>query len=402
MSTNLLISFLSNFSRIDSSKHKNRLILITNQLSNNSKSIEVELNDLTLSSSMINEIVNLKSQILYPGEKLFNNLTIKTPCILEKFIKNNNIILSLYDLEFYRIPHYEIKSKENLILLKLNSSFSSIQIDKSNHSDKISICNLALNVNSTYRTKVGFDGSLKFSPNLNAINLVINKKETLSLASNKYLSLNLIKKKDSYIPRNSSLGFLELVSQEKQKIKEWKLDHKSKLFLFFTSDVNYSNYFLDQNNFSLKENDFVFKGDKISSTFYSPISGQVKEIRGNSIQIQRACPYLFSKGTYLVVSNNDFVFKNENLGLFLFEKTITGDIVQGLPKVEEILEARKASTKGRLTKDFGLFLFDSTYKINIKQTRESDTKAVNFCQVILLTRTGIQDYRRLLTNLTNL
>ena len=39
--------------------------------------------------------------------------------------------------------------------------------------------------------------------------------------------------------------------------------------------------------------------------------------------------------------NNEFIENNETIGLLNLEKEITGDIVQGLPRIEEILEARK-------------------------------------------------------------
>jgi DNA-directed RNA polymerase subunit beta' len=39
--------------------------------------------------------------------------------------------------------------------------------------------------------------------------------------------------------------------------------------------------------------------------------------------------------------NNEFIENGETIGLLKLEKEITGDIVQGLPRIEEILEARK-------------------------------------------------------------
>jgi DNA-directed RNA polymerase subunit beta' len=42
--------------------------------------------------------------------------------------------------------------------------------------------------------------------------------------------------------------------------------------------------------------------------------------------------------------NSEFVESGETLGLLKLEKEITGDIVQGLPRIEEILEARKKSS----------------------------------------------------------
>ena len=43
--------------------------------------------------------------------------------------------------------------------------------------------------------------------------------------------------------------------------------------------------------------------------------------------------------------NNAFIEKGETLGLLNLEKEITDDIVQGLPRIEEILEARKKNLK---------------------------------------------------------
>jgi hypothetical protein len=39
--------------------------------------------------------------------------------------------------------------------------------------------------------------------------------------------------------------------------------------------------------------------------------------------------------------NSEFIEDGETIGLLNLEKEITGDIVQGLPRIEEILEARK-------------------------------------------------------------
>ena len=43
--------------------------------------------------------------------------------------------------------------------------------------------------------------------------------------------------------------------------------------------------------------------------------------------------------------NGEFIEDGETLGLLNFEKEITGDIVQGLPRIEELLEARKNQQK---------------------------------------------------------
>ena len=49
----------------------------------------------------------------------------------------------------------------------------------------------------------------------------------------------------------------------------------------------------------------------------------------------------------LFCKNGEFIQENQPIGLLNFEKEITGDIVQGLPRIEELLEARKTKKVGK-------------------------------------------------------
>lgn len=388
-------SFESEFVNI-----QKQLVLILNHSNFNevSRPLKLPLEIFYSSPNILEQLINFKSKILYPGEQLFENLTTRTPTLIEKTIQNGSIVLISSELEFYRLPYYSIKAREKTTYLYLSHSVESL--DKKDSAKKIISCNLSLKKNSII-SKKAINYLIHLGIFKENFELSVKKEEKISFDTDKKFELNLIKRKKLYNPANSIIGSLDLVSDEKQRIRDWELKYKKELCLFFTSDKNYEIYFTENNNFFIKEHDFIFKADKLTSTLCSPSSGQVQKINGNSIEIQKASPYLFSKGTYLFVSDNDFTYKNENLGIFLFEKTTTGDIVQGLPKVEEILEARKVSLKGRIAKDFGLFLFAGNYPINIKQTRENTTKTINFCQVAFIGRRGIQVYRRLINNPTN-
>ena len=57
--------------------------------------------------------------------------------------------------------------------------------------------------------------------------------------------------------------------------------------------------------------------------------------------------YLEQENNNVYGKNGEFIEKGQIIGLINFEKEITGDIVQGLPRIEELLEARK---KKRLSK----------------------------------------------------
>ena len=54
-----------------------------------------------------------------------------------------------------------------------------------------------------------------------------------------------------------------------------------------------------------------------------------------------ARPYRVSGGAVLHVDDGDLVQRGDNLVILVFERAKTGDIIQGLPRIEELLEGRK-------------------------------------------------------------
>jgi len=85
-------------------------------------------------------------------------------------------------------------------------------------------------------------------------------------------------------------------------------------------------------------------GQEIASGWHSEWSGQVIYMNESEILIRRAQPYRVSAQSLIHVHHGDLLRASQNLVTLIYEKLKTGDIVQGLPKIEEILEARV--TKG--------------------------------------------------------
>jgi hypothetical protein len=54
--------------------------------------------------------------------------------------------------------------------------------------------------------------------------------------------------------------------------------------------------------------------------------------------------YLEQEVNNVFCKNGEFLEDGQTIGTLIFEKEITGDIVQGLPRIEELLEARKKKT----------------------------------------------------------
>ena len=92
---------------------------------------------------------------------------------------------------------------------------------------------------------------------------------------------------------------------------------------------------------TVKPGDLMVSGSDLASGFKLEESGQVLEVTDSQVIMRIARPYRVSPGAVLHVDDGDLVQRGDNLVLLIFERTKTGDIIQGLPRIEELLEARK-------------------------------------------------------------
>jgi DNA-directed RNA polymerase subunit beta' len=98
---------------------------------------------------------------------------------------------------------------------------------------------------------------------------------------------------------------------------------------------------LNGNKSTLKADNLIVAGSQIAPDTTTPESGQVVEVNDREIILRLARPYRVSNGAILHIDNGDLVQRGDNLVLLVFERAKTGDIIQGLPRIEELLEARK-------------------------------------------------------------
>ena len=73
----------------------------------------------------------------------------------------------------------------------------------------------------------------------------------------------------------------------------------------------------------------------------SPTSGVVEAISPGWLRLRVGRPYMISPESILHVRDGGLVQRGDALALLVFERAKTGDIVQGLPRIEELLEARR-------------------------------------------------------------
>ncbi len=91
----------------------------------------------------------------------------------------------------------------------------------------------------------------------------------------------------------------------------------------------------------VKVGDLVVSTDTLAAGTPAPESGQVVAASSDAVTLRLARPYRVSAGAVLQIDNGDLVQRGDNLVLLVFERAKTGDIIQGLPRIEELLEARK-------------------------------------------------------------
>nr|YP_010144330.1 RNA polymerase beta'' subunit [Fagopyrum leptopodum]QQL92649.1 RNA polymerase beta'' subunit [Fagopyrum leptopodum] len=69
-------------------------------------------------------------------------------------------------------------------------------------------------------------------------------------------------------------------------------------------------------------------------------AGQVLIVQVDSVVIRAAKPYLTTPGATVHGHYGEIVYEGDTLVTFIYEKSRSGDITQGLPKVEQVLEVR--------------------------------------------------------------
>ena len=161
-------------------------------------------------------------------------------------------------------------------------------------------------------------------------------------------------------------------------------------FLFLKSS-NILTFSFSHNTLLVNIGDLIREGDFIAVGVLSPISGQVIEIQFSQISVRIGRPYLVSQGASLSVEHGQIVHEGQTLLTLIYQKSKTGDIVQGLPKIEELLEARKTkdlqtipnNTHVRLKDTFQNYLqIYSTDKAARKSFEEIQSFLVNSVQLV--------------------
>ena len=188
------------------------------------------------------------------------------------------------------------------------------------------------------------------------------------VTENQYVTnLSTLAQLEIFLPINGTLG---AIKTNTANINE--------LLILQDKDIRSVPHFSKPEKLNVKVGELIRIGTKISEAAKSEHSGQIYKIDEINVYIRLGRPYLISQGSILEVKSGSLVQRLDKLATLIYEKLKTVDIVQGLPKVEEILEARKIKNPCILAPHEG---YVNTRKSKIEITSDKGhITAVNFNQ----------------------
>lgn len=178
---------------------------------------------------------------------------------------------------------------------------------------------------------------------------------------------------------NSIVNAIETVSSNRKLLcLAKKSDHQ----IFSTKDSVPAN---------LTKGYFIRRGDKFENNFYSQSAGCFIKCSENKINAlngyfitQRSKPYLIAKNSLLKTKQGYLIRKNDLIAFLTYEVAKTEDIIQGLPRVEEILEARPPKSKAIIASIPGFVAVIEDFSQPLEKSTDS-------CTIIVQNQTGLRE-----------
>ena len=302
----------------------------------------------------------LHNQIFFPGELLLNEIQIDSLTYVE--FKKIDGVCFLWLLPVVRYEFLNLKNKmkeifhDNNITNNIDTEpihylfddINSIKLDQPINllnqivSYKLIKCNDEL----TGYTRFDNNGGPKSSIRLNLQLFESSKinKYIPNEIEKSNIQTQTIVKNNQFLEPWSVIATYSIISTQKtqiQLIKQQLNKNTKNRYLLISDSNNHKRIYPKLGNLKFKHNTFVKTGDLLNRCYRFQYSGLIEKTDNNNYAIHLAQPYLFSNIFEINYNSGDLISNGAILGKLAYEQDRTGDIVQGLPRVEEILEARK-------------------------------------------------------------
>lgn len=327
-------------------------------------------------------------RFIQPGEYLFSNFIVKDLRYVELIMTSTGPILLLRPVIEYKVesskiistnPKNEINLSTNQYLLYKDGekikSINGVPLLKTQLRIEVKESLDHLPIKSEFVVSEQ-DPSL-FELKLECIESITIKKdkhfESPSLSSLATSQTRILVKNNQFIKKGELIAQTEIISKSSGEVR-WLGDNNLKqirrlllitnnqLVTIPLTNVN------SQNDYNLNLGNNIRAGDTIIGNIISTYSGQIIELTSNYIKLRIARPYLISARAIIRVNTGDLLQSGESLALLVFERSKTGDIIQGLPRIEDLLEARRPKDSSVLASHPGFvnITYSETIELKIK------------------------------------
>ena len=216
-----------------------------------------------------------------------------------------------------------------------------------------------------------YQGIIYFENNLLVITgiekkFILNLNAFKNFYKNIDIKYSILIKNYQYVDAYTILGYSNLLPLIEGKIYTIRQKYSNYIRnLFFVTEKDVWEINSDQiNHFSFFQDKkmIIRSGSKMNSTTIFKKNGFFLKKDGFKMIFQNALPLFLSNGTILNYKQGDFILSKKIIATLVNYTQQTEDIVQGLPKIEEIIEARKPKVKAYLSIRPGVLLNSLTLK----------------------------------------
>lgn len=167
------------------------------------------------------------------------------------------------------------------------------------------------------------------------------RRDTFGEINKKFIINELVVKDGEKIASGTKVAETKLLCKESGEVKSIYTNNKLVQNILILTNLHKKTIPTEGKTLQISKGDLIHQGDQLADKILSTTSGQIISTENNEIVIRPGTPYLISANTVLQVNNLDLIHAGDTLAILVFERPKTGDIIQGLPRIEEILEARK-------------------------------------------------------------
>lgn len=300
----------------------------------------------------------LKNKKIMISINKINKVLIKIPKYSMLFLKPNQkvykkqIIAEIknkkQNKESYDSENEEVILKTEKLMTPITGLIKfekKIRIKKAKTTKLVNELKVLLIIGNTVSYKLFLDLFHNSKTNKVMLNFNFNFKKKKKVGKKK--SRNLFQIKINYKNFTKLNRFNKQYKKFKDNQREYTIIKKSsETSEIFTTDNNEKWFEVKNKNpkVTKKLGEIIFKNQNLCDNLKNKYKGKVIEIRKNKMCMISLIHFFIKTDNKIKINDNDLLRNNFEIGCEdLYQKERAEDIVQGLPKIEQLLEARKSS-----------------------------------------------------------